>query len=171
MALFTRRAALMAAGGGGLMLSGCEKLVMGDKLTGDPAFQHVLAQAQAWTLASQRFLLGGGALAKEYTVADLSPHFKANGTLHPSGDEYARHVDAGFADWRLRIDGLVARPMSLSLDQVRRLPARSQTALRRCGETRAPPSLRWNGGRRAASSSCTGSGPWGATSLPPRSLR
>ena len=134
MALITRRAALLAAGGGGLTLAGCDKLVDGDQLTASAGFQHVLAQAQAWTLASQRFLLRGGELAKEYPAADLSPHFKANGTLHPSGDDYARHVDAGFADWRLKIDGLVGRPMDLSLDEVRRLPARSQITRHDCVE-------------------------------------
>ena len=134
MALMTRRATLLAAGGGGLLLSGCEKLVMADKLTANPGFQHVLAQAEAWTLASQRFLLSGGKLAKEYTVADLSPDFKSNGTMHPGGDDYARHVDAGFADWRLRIDGLVARPLSLSLDDIRRLPARTQITRHDCVE-------------------------------------
>ena len=134
MALLTRRAALTTAGAGGLLLSGCERLVGADKLTGNTAFQHVLAQAQAWTLASQRFLLRGGALAPEYTTADLSPHFRANGTLHPSGDDYARHAAAGFADWRLRIDGLVARPLDLSLDEVRRLPARTQITRHDCVE-------------------------------------
>ena len=133
MPLPTRRATLLAAGGG-LLTAGCEKLVMGDKLTGSPAFQRVLAQAEAWTLGSQRFLLSGGAMAKEYTVADLSPRFKANGTLHPSGDAYARHVDGGFADWRLVVDGLVARPLSLSLAEVRALPARTQITRHDCVE-------------------------------------
>ena len=133
-ALLTRRGALLAAGGGGLLLGGCEKLVAGDKLTGSPAFQHVLAYAQAWTLASQRFLLQGGALAREYTPADLSPRFKANGTLHPAGEDYARHVETGFADWRLRIDGLVTHPMSLSVEEIRRLPQRSQITRHDCVE-------------------------------------
>ncbi len=132
--LLTRRAALTGVGGAALLTSGCEKLVAGDKLTGSPAFQRVLAQAEAWTLASQRFLLSGGAMAREFTVADLSPRFKANGTLHPRGDAYARHVDTGFADWRLRIDGLVARPLSLSLDELRRLPARTQITRHDCVE-------------------------------------
>ncbi len=133
MALLTRRATLLAAGGG-LLASGCQKLVMADKLTASAGFQRILAQAEAWTLGSQRFLLSGGAMAKEYTAADLSPHFKANGTLHPGGDEYAGHADNGFADWRLRIDGLVARPMDLSLDEIRRLPARTQITRHDCVE-------------------------------------
>ena len=134
MSVMTRRGALLALGGGGLLLSGCEKIVSGDKLTGSMGFQHVLSNAQAWTLSSQRFLLSGGAMAREYSVKDLSPHFKANGTLHPSGDEYAQAVDTNFADWRLKIDGLVSRPMSLSVDEIRRLPARTQITRHDCVE-------------------------------------
>ena len=134
MALITRRSALLATGGAGVLLSGCEKLVAGDKLTASAGFQRVLASAQAWTLHSQRFLLSGGAMAKEFAVADLSPRFKANGTLHPSGDEYAQHADTGFADWRLRIDGLVARPMSLSMAELRALPSRTQITRHDCVE-------------------------------------
>ena len=133
MALLTRRTALLAAGGG-LVTSGCDRLVQGDKLNANAGFQHVLAQAQAWTLASQRFLLSGGAMAPEYTLADLSPRFKGNGTLHPSGDDYARHVATGFADWRLQVDGLVARPLSLSVADLRRLPSRTQITRHDCVE-------------------------------------
>ena len=135
MSLITRRAALMGGvGGGGLLLAGCSRLVSGDKLTASPAFQHVLDMAQGWTRASQRFLLGGGQLAREYTTADLSPRFKANGTLHPGGDDYAQAVDEGFANWRLRIDGLVRRPLDLSLAEVRALPARTQITRHDCVE-------------------------------------
>ena len=70
MAPLSRRAAL-AGGltGSGLLLTGCSKIVQGDTLTGAAAFQHVLGYAQAWTLHSQRFLLGGGALAREFKTS------------------------------------------------------------------------------------------------------
>ncbi len=133
MALVTRRSTLMAAGGG-LGLAGCSKVVQGDKLTQNMDFQHVLGFGQAWTLASQRFLLSGGAMAKEFTVKDLSPRFKANGTLHPSGDDYAMHADSNFADWKLDIGGMVARPMTLSLAEMRALPSRTQITRHDCVE-------------------------------------
>ena len=135
MALITRRTALAAGlGGGGLLMAGCSKVVSGDKLTASPGFQHVLSHAQAWTLASQRFLLSGGAMAREFKPSDLSPRFKANGTLHPGGDEYAQHVATNFADWRLKIDGLVAKPLSLSLADLRALPSRTQITRHDCVE-------------------------------------
>ena len=98
------------------------------------SFQRVLAVAQTWTLNSQRALLGADQLAKEYSVSDLSPHFKANGTLHPGGDEYAGQVAGAFADWRLTIDGLVRTPLSLSVAEIRRLPAKTQITRHDCVE-------------------------------------
>jgi DMSO/TMAO reductase YedYZ molybdopterin-dependent catalytic subunit len=135
MTLITRRAALLTSlAGAGLSLAACEKLVAGDSLTHSDAFRRILAHAEGWTRASQRVLLSGGAMAKEFTPKDLSPTFKANGTLHPGGDDYARHVDENFANWRLTVDGMVAHPLDLSLAEVRNLPARTQITRHDCVE-------------------------------------
>jgi DMSO/TMAO reductase YedYZ molybdopterin-dependent catalytic subunit len=135
MAFITRRAALVGSlSGAGLLASGCSKLIHADQALGTPGLHHVLDAADAWTMSVQRFLLQGGALAHEYKATDLSPHFKANGTLYPSGDDYARAVDSNFADWRLQIDGMVNRPMSLSVADLRRLPARTQITRHDCVE-------------------------------------
>ena len=135
MALLTRRAALTGGlTGSGLLLAGCSQAIQADKLTGSRAFQHVLDYAQDWTLHSQRFLLGGGALAREYRASDISQTFKANGTLNPNNDAYNRAAGERFASWRLGIDGMVARPMSLSLAQLRSLPARTQITRHDCVE-------------------------------------
>ena len=131
----TRRAAL-AGGltGSGLLLAGCSQAVQADRLTGSRAFQHVLDHGAAWTLSTQRFLLGGGALAREYRPSDISHDFKANGTLNPDYPAYNQAVAEGFANWKLVIDGLVARPMSLGLDELKRLPARTQITRHDCVE-------------------------------------
>ena len=135
MALITRRRALLTTlAGAGLGLEACSKAVQGDALTRSAGFQRVLANAEAWTQASQRFLLSGGAMAREFKTSDLSPNFKANGTHHPGGEDYARHVEEAFSNWRLRIDGLVARPMSLSVAELRALPARTQITRHDCVE-------------------------------------
>ncbi|MBE7218731.1 MAG: molybdopterin-dependent oxidoreductase [Caulobacteraceae bacterium] len=136
MALLTRRAALVGGlSGSGLALSGCSKIIHADALTGNAGFQHLLGHATAWDHASQRALQGGGvALAKEFKPADISPHFKPNGTFNPGGDAYTQSAENGFADWRLVIDGLVARPMSLSLAALRALPARTQITRHDCVE-------------------------------------
>ncbi len=135
MSIITRRQALIGGlAGSGLLLTGCSKIFQADALTDSASFQRVLAAAQSWTRATQRFLLAGGAMAREYKPSDISPHFKANGTLDPGGDDYERHVSEGFANWRLKVDGMVAQPLSLSVADLRRLPARSQITRHDCVE-------------------------------------
>src|SRR3546814_12755483 len=51
-----------------------------------------------------------------------------------SSDLYAAHVAAGFADWRVKVSGLVARPLSLSLADIRAMPQRSQITRHDCVE-------------------------------------
>ena len=134
MALMTRRDALLGSLGGGLLLSGCAKLTGADALTESLSFRHVMAAAQGWTIASQRVLLSGAPLAREFAPKDISPRFKANGTLHPGGGDYAQHVAETFANWRLQIGGLVANPLSLSLGELSRLPSRTQITRHDCVE-------------------------------------
>ena len=127
--LFSRRPLLVGAAGlGGLSVSGCDKLSENQRLQG------VLQSADTLSLASQRFLQAGHAMATEFTTADLSPVFKANGSMTGAGPEYQRHVQTGFADWRLRIDGLVHRPLAFTLAQIRRMPSRTQITRHDCVE-------------------------------------
>jgi DMSO/TMAO reductase YedYZ molybdopterin-dependent catalytic subunit len=133
--LLTRRTALIgAASGSALALSGCDKILQTGPLTDSAGFQRVLAAAEGWTRDSQRFLLSGGAMAKEFKLSDITPNFKANGTLQPGGAAYAQAVEEGFANWRLIVDGLVSRPLSLSVAQLRALPARTQITRHDCVE-------------------------------------
>ena len=58
--LITRRQALLGGlAGGGLLLTGCSKVLQVDALTDSISFQRVLAVAQSWTRATQRFVLAG----------------------------------------------------------------------------------------------------------------
>jgi DMSO/TMAO reductase YedYZ molybdopterin-dependent catalytic subunit len=135
MTLITRRMALVAgAAGSGFALSGCSKVLFTDTLTANADFHHVLAHAEGWTLASQRFLLSGGQLAREYSPADISPKFKPNGTLYPTGEDYEDAVVENFVTWRLLVEGMVSRPLSLSLPQLRALPSRTQITRHDCVE-------------------------------------
>ena len=115
-------------------MAGCSRVVRADGLTDSASFQRVLAAAQGWTYHSQRFLEGGGALAREYPVSEVSRLFKANGTVNPDTASYNQSASQAFADWRLTISGMVARPLSLSVAQLRRLPARTQTTRHDCVE-------------------------------------
>ena len=126
MTMITRRA-LISGGTGGLLLSGC------GPLANSVGANDFVAKAERATYGWQR-LIGRDALAQEFSAADISPVFKANGSTDPKDDAYRRHVDEGFANWRLRIDGLVARPLSLSLADLRKLPARTQITRHDCVE-------------------------------------
>ena len=117
-----------AAGLGGLLLSGC------DRLTGAPSVQHFIGHAQSLSLNAQRLLLAGQPLAREYTAKDLSPVFKANGTSMPTSDDYQTLMNGGFADYRLKVDCLVGAPASFSLADLRGLPSRTQITRHDCVE-------------------------------------
>ena len=87
-----------------------------------------------WTRITQRGLLYPDRLAREYSVADISPVFKPNGTYNPGTDEYNAHAASHFVNWRLKVDGLVTNPLSLSLAEIRRLPRRTQITKHDCVE-------------------------------------
>ena len=118
----------LAAGAGSLALGGC------DSATEDPRIAATLRNAETLTLSSQRLLLDHQPLAREYGERDLSPVFRANGSSMPSSPEYARLLQGRFADWRLRVDGLVQRPLSLSLAELKAMKARSQITRHDCVE-------------------------------------
>lgn len=130
MTRFTRRG-LIAAGGaslGGLLLSGCDRLSMA------PSFRTFLGGAETLTFSAQRLLMQNQPLAREFSPSQMSPVFKVNGTRMPRDPAYAAMMETGFADWRLRIDGLVNRPLAFSLPQLRALPSRSQITKHDCVE-------------------------------------
>lgn len=52
----------------------------------------------------------------------------------PEIETYQRLLAGGFADWRLTVDGLVSRPASLTLGELKRFPARSQITHQACEE-------------------------------------
>lgn len=125
------RRRLLSLGGltvGSLALAGC------DQLSQAPSVRGFLSEAERLTFATQRALLVRQALAREYSTRDLSPTFRANGTLMPDTPEYQELLKHKFANWRLIIDGLVRRPLSLSLAELVRLPARTQITRHDCVE-------------------------------------
>ena len=127
--LVTRRALVggMAAGSG-LLLSGC------DALGQNPQFRKVLALGEDANYAIHRTLVDRMALAKEFAPHQRSPIFRANGTRLPVGDAYARHIATEFRDWTVVIDGLVARPQTLPIGQLRAMPTRQQITRHDCVE-------------------------------------
>ena len=113
---------------GGLALSGC------DRVASAPRFRSILDAANTLTYKVQRLLIGAHQLAPEYNEADISPAFRANGSIDPQDEGYLNLVGEHFADWRLKVHGFVAHELLLSLEELRSLPARTQITRHDCVE-------------------------------------
>jgi DMSO/TMAO reductase YedYZ molybdopterin-dependent catalytic subunit len=90
--------------------------------------------AEGLTRRAQRLLVPREALAPTYRPDQISADFRANGSVDPAAADYVALRDAGFADYRLVVDGLVERPLSLSLDDLRARPSRTQITKHDCVE-------------------------------------
>lgn len=129
-AIITRRRVLagaMAAGAGGL-LTACDRL--GDS----EGFRRVLWRDSDWNDALQRSLSTAHSLAPQFRADQRSPRFRLNGSTNPDTPDYNAHAASGFADWRLVVDGLVARPLRLSLNDLAAMGMREQITLHNCVE-------------------------------------
>src|SRR5262245_14253827 len=128
-AKLTRRRFIRAGAVGlGAGLMGC------DRGAQDRTDRSILELAEHITYRTQRLLLGANQLAPEFSESDISPNFKANGTSDPPDKAYRALATNNFVDWRLRVDGLVANPLILSLPDLRALPARTQITRHDCVE-------------------------------------
>src|ERR1700676_5609878 len=84
------------------------------------------------TYASQR-VLTRHSLAREFPQSKISHPPLAN-EMPPLNDAYKRLQAGGFADWRVSVDGMVERPASFSLAQLKSYPSREQTTMLQCEE-------------------------------------
>ena len=84
----------------------------------------IYGPGETLTYAAQR-LLTRHSLAREFPRSMISATPLAN-EMPPLNDAFKRLQSGGFRDWRLAVDGMVARPMSLSLSDLKSLPMRSQ---------------------------------------------
>jgi DMSO/TMAO reductase YedYZ molybdopterin-dependent catalytic subunit len=97
-----------------------------------PDGDGVYGPGETLTFAAHR-LLTRNAFAREFSRSQISARPFANEVAPPT-ESFARHEASGFRDWTLAVDGLVAHPLSLSLDDIKRLPVRSQITQVICEE-------------------------------------
>ena len=97
-----------------------------------PDHGGIYGLGETLTYASQR-LLTRHSLAREFPRSQISKPPLAN-EMPPLNDEFKRLQAGGFADWRLSVNGMVARPASFSLDQLKSYPSRSQITMLQCEE-------------------------------------
>jgi len=91
----------------------------------------VFGIGETLTYAAQRILMSHHSLAREFGRSEISKVAPVNGDP-PETEAYQRLLHSGFADWRLSVDGLVARPSSFTLEELKRLPSRTQITLHAC---------------------------------------
>jgi DMSO/TMAO reductase YedYZ molybdopterin-dependent catalytic subunit len=116
------------AGLAAALTAGCSKI--GETET----FQGLVDGAEKLHRAAHRTLGGRRPMAREYSAAEISPFFRGNGNQEVDSAFYRSQAAAGFAGWTLEVRGLVERPLSLTMDQLRALPQRTQITRHDCVE-------------------------------------
>jgi DMSO/TMAO reductase YedYZ molybdopterin-dependent catalytic subunit len=97
-----------------------------------PDHGGIYGLGETLTYASQR-LLTRHSLAREFPRSQISKPPFAN-EIPPLNEAFKRLQAGGFADWQLSVDGMVARPASFSLDQLKSYPSQSQITMLQCEE-------------------------------------
>jgi DMSO/TMAO reductase YedYZ molybdopterin-dependent catalytic subunit len=129
MILHRRRLLTATAGlAGTALLGGC------DRFAGTDAGRRTLRTGEDANLYVQRLLMSDTTLAREFPESMISPWFKPNGSIDPPDTAYKALAANNFADFKLKVDGLVNTPLSLSLADLRGLPSRTQITRHDCVE-------------------------------------
>ena len=119
---------------GALAVAGTATLSACDRIGASAVVRQARRMAEGLTLRAQRLVVPRDALAPEYAVSEISTDFRANGSTDPAAADYVALKADGFAAYRLVVDGLVERPLSLSLADLRARPARTQITKHDCVE-------------------------------------
>ena len=113
---------------GGLLLTGCSR----ERFVPPHVRGGLIGAADVLTMSTNRLLLTGQQLAREYRRSDVADPFPTWNQTNPRNAEYQRHLSERFRNWRLPIGGLVQTPLAMSLDEIRSLPARTQITAHVC---------------------------------------
>ena len=97
-----------------------------------PDHAGIYGPGETLTYASQR-VLTRHSLAREFPQSKISRPPLAN-EMPPLNDAYKRLQAGGFAEWRVAVDGMVERPASFSLEQLKSYPSRRQITMLQCEE-------------------------------------
>jgi DMSO/TMAO reductase YedYZ molybdopterin-dependent catalytic subunit len=98
-----------------------------------PDHGGIYGAGETLTYASQRLLTSRGSLAREFSPSQISTVAPVNGQP-PTAFDYQQLLRRGFTNWRLEIDGLVARPASFSLADLHGFPVSRQITHQACEE-------------------------------------
>lgn len=115
-------------GSSALILGGC------DAMNENATFREALRTAEKLNQMTHGALMDRATLAPEFALSDISPVFKTNGSVTATSADYLAHVENNFADWRLRVDGMVANPVEIGLEALKAMPSRTQITRHDCVE-------------------------------------
>jgi len=91
----------------------------------------ILGVGETLTYSAQRLLTSGHSLAREFKRSDISKNPIVNGPA-PVDEKFRALRANGFKDWRLQVQGLIERPTSFSLEELKNLPMESHILLHAC---------------------------------------
>ena len=97
-----------------------------------PDSDGLYGAGETLTYAAQR-LLTRHSMPREFARSQISTVPFAN-EVAPLGDGFQRLQQGGFADWRLAVDGMVARPASFSVAELKSFPCNTQITMIQCEE-------------------------------------
>ena len=92
----------------------------------------IYGPGETLTYATQR-LLTRHSLAREFSRSQISKNPFAN-EVAPLGEDFKRFQLGAFTDWRVAVDGMVARPASFSLAELKGFPRRGHITMIQCEE-------------------------------------
>jgi DMSO/TMAO reductase YedYZ molybdopterin-dependent catalytic subunit len=98
-----------------------------------PDHSGIYGIGETLTYAAQRILMSHHSMAREFNRSEISKVFPINGKP-PETELYQRLLAGRFADWRLTVDGLVARPLSFTMTELKTCPSRTQITHQACEE-------------------------------------
>jgi len=98
-----------------------------------PDHGGVFGIGETLTYAAQRILTAHHSLAREFSRSEISKVPIPHGGP-PTTEAYNRLLAGSFNEWRLIVEGLVARPASFSLTELKRFPRCSQITHQACEE-------------------------------------
>ena len=125
----TRRKLISRFGAlGGILLTGCDTQFYKPPINRG----GLIGIADTLTMASQRMLMSNQQLVQEHDVSEITENFPVWNQSDPDDEEFQRLKAGNYVDWRLPITGLVNNPISLSLEDLKRMPNRTQTTMHIC---------------------------------------
>ena len=132
---FTRRKLITgglatAAGAGGLAYAA--RLAERHGLI-PPDSGGIWGPGETLTYAAQRVLMSRHSMAREFHRSQVSKVIAVSGDP-PKNMAYLRLLERNFANWELSIDGMVSRPSTFTLDEIKQMPSSTQITMHTCEE-------------------------------------